>query len=96
MKTDNQYNRSILLAAMKNTQGKFFTVHFTKKDGSDRVMNARLGVKKHLKGGANTVAHLEQYVAVFEPATNSYKNVNLDTIYKIKASGLILDIERVA
>ena len=32
-----------------DTDGKIFSVSFTKKDGSHREMNARLGVKKHLK-----------------------------------------------
>ena len=36
---------------IKDTKGKFFTVTFTKKDGTTRVMNARLGVKAYLKGG---------------------------------------------
>ena len=34
-----------------DTGGKIFGVSFTKKDGSHRDMTARLGVKKHLKGG---------------------------------------------
>jgi hypothetical protein len=34
---------------IKDTKGKFFTVTFTKKDGTTRVMNARLGVKAYLK-----------------------------------------------
>ena len=31
--------------------GKIFTVTFIKKDLSTRIMNCRLGVTKHLKGG---------------------------------------------
>jgi len=32
-------------------KNKIFTATFIKKDGSTRVMNCQLGVKKHLKGG---------------------------------------------
>ena len=30
--------------------GKIFTACFTKKDGSERVMNCRTGVKKYVTG----------------------------------------------
>ena len=33
-----------------DTNGKIFSVSFTKKDGSQREMTARLGVTKHLTG----------------------------------------------
>ena len=39
-------NREQILA----TNGKFFSVSFIKKDGSERKMTARLGVKKDIKG----------------------------------------------
>jgi len=33
---------------VKGIKGKFFTVNFTKKNGDNRTMNCRTGVKKHL------------------------------------------------
>lgn len=88
--------RTILKAAMENNQGRFFTVKFTKKDGSERVMNARLGVKKHLKGGVSTTAHIDKYITVYEGAEASYKNVNLDTVHELHAGGEIIKFERSA
>jgi hypothetical protein len=42
-----------LAIKLLNTNGKIVTVTFTKKDGSIRIMNCRLGVTKHLKGGSS-------------------------------------------
>lgn len=67
------------------TDGRFFHVEFTKKDGSHREMVGRIGVKKHLVGGANTVAHIPEYYTVFDiDPTKGYRNVNLAAIKKFK------------
>lgn len=42
-------NRKAALEIIKS--GKFFTAKFTKKNGEQRTLNGRYGVKKHLKGG---------------------------------------------
>lgn len=39
---------------ISKTNGKAFTVCFTKKDGSERVLTGRTDVRKHLKGGVAT------------------------------------------
>ena len=44
-------NNNLLKSMIKNTNGKFFTCFFVKKDGTLRKMTARVGVKKGL---ANT------------------------------------------
>ena len=44
-------NRNELVQKLKDTKGAFFTVTFVKKDGTTRTMNARIGVKRYLKGG---------------------------------------------
>lgn len=36
---------------IENSKGALFTVTFIKNDKTERVLNGRLGVKKHLKGG---------------------------------------------
>lgn len=93
---DTDYKRKVLRAAMEDTQGKFFTVKFTKKNGEERTMNARLGVKAPLKGGSNTTEHLDQYVTVYEGSKRNYRNVNLDTIHELHASGTVIKFERSA
>ena len=53
---------------IEQSQGRFFTVTFVKKDGTKRVMTARLGVTKHLKGGLCTVDR-EKYLIAYEMGT---------------------------
>ena len=67
---------------IEQTKGKFFTVTFVKKDGTERVLNGRVGVKKHLKGGVNRVG--DQYITVFDVKNGGYRSVNKDTIKEIK------------
>ena len=84
--------REALLSAIDNCNGKFFTVTFVKADKSERVMTCRVGVKKHLQGGKDTKAHLEQYVNVWEPALDGdgkekYRSINLDTTTAFNGNG---------
>jgi hypothetical protein len=67
------------------TKGKFFTVKFIKLDGSERVMNARLGVKKYLKGG--TLKYNPEdfnYITVYDMGAKGYRTVNANTIQNLK------------
>jgi hypothetical protein len=68
-----------------DTKGKFFTVTFIKKDGSERVMNARLGVKKYLKGGTLAYDPAEfNYITVYDMGAKGYRMVNANTIKNLK------------
>jgi len=78
---------------IENTKGSFFTVVFTKKDGSLRTMNCRTGVKRHLHGGTSTTQHIKKYITVFENSTRCYKNVNLTTLKEVHANGNIYRIK---
>ena len=71
---------------LESSKGKFFTVTFTKKDGSTRVLNGRLGVTKHLKGGKKTVTQ-ENYLTVFDTQKKAYRTVNVETVKSIKING---------
>lgn len=66
-----------------NSGGKFFTVTFIKKDGSKRVMNARLGVEKYLKGGTCKLSR-EDYIIVFDMQSKGYRAVNKQSIIDLK------------
>lgn len=67
---------------------KFFTVTFTKKDGTIRVMNARLDVKKHLKGGKLAYNPKDyNYVTVFDLTKKQYRTLNLNTLQSVKTNG---------
>jgi hypothetical protein len=79
---------------LKGTGGKFFGVTFVKKDGSLRKMNARVGVKKYLKGGENKVEAPDRpYVTVFDVHKKGYRTVNVDTVQEVHYNGLNIKIE---
>ena len=67
--------------------GKVFGIKFIKKDGSNRTMNCRLGVKKYLKGGTNTTSHINKYLTVFSINDGNYRNVNMETVTSISGCG---------
>ena len=66
-----------------NSKGKIFTVTFTKKDGTTRVMNCRLGVTKHLKGGESTL-NQNEYITVYDMQNKGYRAINRSTIIDVK------------
>lgn len=72
---------------IKNTKGKFFTVTFTKKDGTIRTLNGRLGVNKYLKGGKSTL-NPEQFITVYDMKNEGYRAVNVDTIQSVIVDGI--------
>jgi hypothetical protein len=74
----------VLLAS----EGKFVRVTFTKKDGSERVLNGRLGVKKHLKGGTSTLDP-EKFVTIYDIQNKGYRAINRETIQEVAIDGVI-------
>ena len=72
------------------TKGKFLTVTFTKKDGTTRVMNCRLGVKAYLKGGTLPYNPNEfNLIPVWDPQAhrttgNGYRMISVNTITALK------------
>ena len=67
--------------------GKIFSVIFTKKDGSERKMVCRLGVKRYLSGGKNPVHHIPKYLTVYDIQAKGYRNINFDTLKCAKGNG---------
>lgn len=68
-----------------DTKGKFFTVVFIKKDGTSRTMNARLNVRKYLKGGELTYNPYEMgYIPVYDMGAKGYRMVNTNTVKSLK------------
>lgn len=74
-----------------------FTVTFTKKDGTIRTMNARLGVAKHVLGTqpeitAKRKATLtaQNMLGVYEMPKMQYRTINLDTVKVLSAHGVTL------
>lgn len=73
-----------------STQGRFVTVVFTKKDGTQRTLTGRLGVTKHLKGGACTVDK-DKFIIIYDVVAKGYRSINRDTIISVKAQGNIYE-----
>jgi hypothetical protein len=74
-------NRDQILA----TNGKFFSVSFIKKDGTERRMTARLGVKKDIKGvGLKFNPSERNLIVVFDIHKKAYRMINLSTILTFK------------
>jgi len=79
---------------IKATNGKFFTVTFIKKDGTERVMNARLGVEVYLKGGQLAYdAEAKGLITVYDMKSKGYRMVNVNTIKYIKIGKNEYDVE---
>ena len=66
---------------------RFFTVEFTKADGSIRKINGRLGVDKHKKGGRDCNTN-KQMMTVWDNYAEGYRNGNLSTINYIVVDGV--------
>lgn len=74
-------SREDLIQKIKDTRGAFFTVTFIKKDGTTRVMNARFGVKKYLRGGELPYDPIAKgLLPVFDVKENGYRMINTKTI----------------
>ena len=65
--------------------GRWFTLDFIKKNGELRTMNARVGVKKHLKGGKMSFNPDDYcYRVVWDAQKKEYRMVNLKTVSRFK------------
>ena len=71
--------------------GRFFTVKFVKKDGTDRIMTCRIGVKKYANGRPQT-ADPDKYIVGWEPATKQYRNINIETLQWVKCRGISINL----
>ena len=78
--------RDKIIKAMGN---KIFTVTFTKKDGTVRVMNARRGVKKGVTGvGLAYDAAEKGLITVYDMKKRQFRSVNVDTVQTVKTVGI--------
>jgi hypothetical protein len=70
--------------------GTFFTVCFTKADGTERILNGRMGVRKHLRGGKSKAC--ETQVVVWDCKIKDYRSFHLHTAKWVKAHGMVIDL----
>lgn len=87
-----QISRYKVLKVIDDTNGKIFAVQFIKKDGTLRMMLARTGVSKNLKGGNNGASAKNNLVTVYDMAKGGYRMINLKTLLTLKACGEIYEV----
>jgi hypothetical protein len=82
---------------IRKNKGKFFTVVFTKADGTERKMNCRTGVKKYLVQDSNK-PYVDPMkignVVVFEHGTG-YRTFKLERVKQIKIGGQVIDWDQI-
>ena len=80
-------NRSEIEQMISNlANGTIYSVSFIKKDGTIRIMNARRGVKKGVKGVGMSYNPTEKdLVVVFDMQKEAFRMINAETILEIKA-----------
>jgi hypothetical protein len=72
----------------KVSTGKVFSANFIKKDGTERTMNCRTGVVKHVKGkGRNFDPVTANLIPVFDMNKNGYRFISFDRLNWIKIEG---------
>ena len=76
-------NKSVARRALLNSDGKFLTVVFTKKDGSRRVLNGRIGVTSYLQGGESKLDK-EKFVIVYDVHARGYRAVDVSAIEEVR------------
>lgn len=81
-----------LFNTIYDSNGRFLTVEFVKKDGSIRKINGRLGVKKYLNGG-NSTLDSNKFIIIYDLKARGYRAINKNSILSVKTTGL--KIERV-
>ena len=66
-------NNNLLKAMIKNTNGKFFTCFFVKKDGTLRTMNCRKGVKIGVTGTGSKSTNDDQ-IRVYDVKNKAWRS----------------------
>ena len=88
MSTFKAISKVVAVELINKSKGRIFSVTFKKKDNSIRVMNCRLDVKKHLKGGDLAYnPSLKGLKSVFDMQSKEYRMINLETIKRLSING---------
>ena len=94
-KSDDEVNRRNLRNLVSD--GKIFSVDFIKRStGELRTMTARMGVRKHLKGG-NKAYNPSQHnlLTVFDMDKRGYRSIPVEAIQRLSVGGQTFDFARV-
>lgn len=92
----NQFNYSNLQSLVKG--GKIFSVTFIKRStGELRHMKCRMGVTRHLKGGAKAYApKAKNLLSVFDMDAEGYRSIPVEAIKRLSVGGQTFDFQETA
>ena len=79
---------------INRSNGKVFTVEHIKKDGTTRITNCRLNVKKGVKGvGLKYNPSEKGLLPVYDMQIKAHRMVNLKTVTKLNIYGVRYNVE---
>ena len=81
-----------MVKMVKSSQGRWFSCTFIKKDGSMRIMNARIGCHKGVKGIGRKFQK-ENLVTVFDAQAKEYRMINVDTMLTFNCGNFTWKVE---
>lgn len=76
-----------LASLIEKSNGKMLTVTFVKQDGTERVINGRLGVRKYIKGSSLKKIS-DDYITMYDVQNKGYRSVNRNTILAVRCEGI--------
>lgn len=78
-------NKKQALDLIQQSNGKTFSVIFTKKDKTKRLLNGRTGVKKGVKGTGMAYNPLSKgLLPIYDMQKKGFRMINLETIEALK------------
>lgn len=88
-------HRTKLLEFLRSLQGSIFHITWIKKNGNIRSANARMKVKRHLKGTGQSIAKPDNsYITIWLMGNDGgYRTLNLDTVLQVRGYGQIYNIK---
>ena len=89
---NNRPSSDEMVKMVKSSQGRWFSCTFIKKDGSMRVMNARIGCQKGIKGVGRNFKK-ENLVTVFDAQAKEYRMINVDTMLTFNCGNFAWKVE---
>ena len=88
----NRPSSDEMVKMVKSTKGKWFSCTFIKKDGSMRIMNARVGCHKGVKGVGRKFQK-ENLVTVYDAQAKEYRTINVDTMLTFNCGNFAWKVE---
>lgn len=71
------------------------TIKFLKKNGEERILNGRFGVRKHLKGvGLSYNPEDNDNLIIYDLKNKGYRTININRILEIKSDGKVISFDK--